>query len=170
MKIPHRIPLRDPVGAEILAVAVTAEGIKAIENTGYYHESVRGTVVSYTETETGVLVAGCAVSQIPDDGSVTAIGPYSFMWLRELTSLEIPEGVTEIGYCAFQQSVWLEEIRLPASLESIGQNAFRFCHRLKTVHYGGTVEQFRAIRGIDRLGTDFACTVYCTDGLLSIGG
>ena len=121
------------------------------------------------ETETGVLVAGCAVSQIPDDGSVTAIGKYAFMWLRELTYLEIPEGVTEIGYCAFQQCVWLEEISLPASLERIGQNAFRFCHRLKTVHYAGTMEQFNAIQGLDRLGTDFACTVYCTDGVLSIG-
>ena len=121
------------------------------------------------ETETGVLVAGCAASVIPDDGSVTAIGKYAFMWLRELTYLEIPEGVTEIGYCAFQQSVWLEEIRLPASLERIGQNAFRFCHRLKTVRYDGTVEQFKAIQGLDRLGTDFSCTVYCTDGILSIG-
>ena len=121
------------------------------------------------ETESGILIAGCAASRIPDDGSVTAIGPYAFMWLRELTYLEIPEGVKEIGYCAFQQSVWLEEIHLPASLEQIGQNAFRFCHRLKTVRYGGTVEQFRAIRGLDRLGTDFACTVYCTDGILTIG-
>ena len=122
------------------------------------------------ETETGVLISGCVASVIPDDGSVTAIGPYAFMWLRELTYLEIPEGVTEIGYCAFQQSVWLEEIRLPVSLERIGQNAFRFCHRLKTVHYAGTMEQFGAIQGLDRLGTDFSCTVYCTDGILSIGG
>ena len=154
------------VGGALFADCDSLVSVEVAAGNPVYHSAGNCLI----ETETGVLVAGCAVSQIPDDGSVTTIGPYAFMWLRELTSLEIPEGVTEIGYCAFQQSVWLEEIRLPASLESIGQNAFRFCHRLKTVHYGGTVEQFRAIRGIDRLGTDFSCTVYCTDGLLSIGG
>ena len=121
------------------------------------------------ETRTGVLVAGCKTSVIPDDGSVTAIGRYAFLWNFRLEALRIPEGVKEIGYGAFMDCSWLERVELPVSMERIDQQAFQFCHQLTEIRYAGTVEQFRAIEGIDWEKTDLQCTVRCADGTLRIG-
>ena len=121
------------------------------------------------ETQTGVLVAGCKTSVIPDDGSVTAIGRYAFLWNSRLEALRIPEGVKEIGYGAFMDCSWLERVELPVSMERIDQQAFRLCEQLTEIRYAGTVEQFRAIGGIDWEKTGLQCTVRCADGTLRIG-
>ena len=121
------------------------------------------------ETQTGVLVAGCKTSVIPDDGSVTAIGRYAFLWSYQMKDFRIPEGVKEIGYGAFMDCSWLERVELPVSMERIDQQAFRFCEQLTEIRYAGTVEQFRAIEGIDWEKTDLQCTVRCADGTLRIG-
>ena len=121
------------------------------------------------ETQTGVLVAGCKTSVIPDDGSVTAIGRYAFLWNFRLEALRIPEGVKEIGYGAFMDCSWLERVELPVSMERIDQQAFRLCEQLTEIRYAGTLEQFRAIEGIDWEKTDLQCTVRCADGTLRIG-
>lgn len=121
------------------------------------------------ETQSGILVAGCKASVIPDDGSVTAIGRYAFMWNFRLESIRLPEGVKEIGYGAFMDCPWLERVELPVSMERIDQQAFRFCEQLTDIRYAGTVEQFRNIQGIDWEKTDLHCTVYCADGHITIG-
>ena len=50
-----------------------------------------------------------------------------------LKSLVIPEGITEIKYCAFEKCKELEELEIPASVEFIREEAFQGCTALKHV-------------------------------------
>ena len=49
-------------------------------------------------------------------------------------NIEIPEGVTHIGTYAFYNFKSIENIVLPSSINSIGQNAFNTCPYLLTIH------------------------------------
>jgi len=54
-----------------------------------------------------------------DGYKVTALHRYSFAGLKKLTSVTVPEGVTRIGFCAFEDCSNLEELILPDSLKEI---------------------------------------------------
>lgn len=64
-------------------------------------------------------------------------------------SLEIPEGVTEIGDGAFAGCDFLEEIRFPRSLQVVGERAFENCTALREVNlpYGVCSVGHYAFRG-----------------------
>ena len=78
------------------------------------------------EIETKTLVMGCLTSIIPDDGSVEIIGEGAFK-LFPIESINIPEGIKEIGHSAFQSCRNLKSITLPSSLEVMGTSAFNHC-------------------------------------------
>lgn len=50
-----------------------------------------------------------------------------------ITSVTIPEGVTELADCAFFRCKGLEKVVLPESLKTIGKSVFAGCERLETV-------------------------------------
>ena len=54
--------------------------------------------------------------------------------------------LTLIDDYAFYSCRSLETITLPASLTSIGDSAFGSCEQLKDIYFGGTAEQWRAIK------------------------
>ena len=68
---------------------------------------------------------------IPD--SVTNIGDYAFSGCRSLTSLVIPDSVTNIGDYAFWNCRSLTNIVIPDSVTSIGDNAFEYCFSLSNL-------------------------------------
>lgn len=67
---------------------------------------------------------------IPDDLGITSIGKAGF---QEVTSIVIPEGVTEIGEKAFVLCEKLENVTLPSSLRLIKKGAFYACTALNDV-------------------------------------
>ena len=85
------------------------------------------------ETQSKTLILGCANSEIPDDGSVTAIGECAFADCIELRTITIPEGIISIGDGAFELCSNLTEIVIPNSVKSIGNYAFAECVTLKSV-------------------------------------
>ena len=89
------------------------------------------------ETATGVLLQGCRSTIIPND--VTGIGEYAFVDCRDLTEIDIPEGVTTIGYGAFSKS-GLTRLRIPNSTTRLEQFCFCFCENLTDVIIGESVE------------------------------
>lgn len=89
-----------------------------------------------------VLLAGCSTSIIPDDGSVERI---------------------EIS--AFYSCGLSGEVRLPASIKSIGIFAFDGCQISKFVYHGTKNQWTRVVKeiGWNRYISDY--TIQCTDGL-----
>ena len=65
------------------------------------------------ETASKTLIAGCAASVIPSDGSVTAIGDFAFSGCDRLARLVIPESVSTLGASAFLGCTDLEQVSIP---------------------------------------------------------
>ncbi len=63
----------------------------------------------------------------------------AFYWCKSLTSIEIPDGVVEIGSYAFASS-GLTSVEIPDSVTSIGDNAFDSCTYLKSLTIGSGVK------------------------------
>lgn len=68
---------------------------------------------------------------LPD--GVTEIGKQAFSMCSKLTSVNIPSGVKEIGDEAFLNCASLTEITLPENLTSIGIRAFYGCSKLEAI-------------------------------------
>ena len=111
--------------------------------------------------------SGCAsLTSITIPNSVTSIGGCAFLGCTGLTSITIPDSVTSIGANAFYGCTGLTSITIPNSVTSIGENAFYGCARLTSIKFQGTKAQWYAIEGINGIGV--RCTVYCTDGNITI--
>lgn len=63
---------------------------------------------------------------------VTAIGEEAFSGALGLTSITLPEGITEIGRSAFSDRKF-SSIKLPSSIKYIGDNAFYNCENLEEI-------------------------------------
>ena len=124
------------------------------------------------ETATGVLIAGCKNSVIPNDGSVTSIDRYAFFGCTSLSSITIPDSVTSIGYsafarctslasvtfgenskltsignCAFENCTSLTSITIPNSVTSIGDSAFDGCTSLTNIAVDNNNPSYTSIDG-----------------------
>ena len=77
---------------------------------------------------------------------VTSIRGAAFAYCSSLTKVIIPEGVTSIGKGAFGACSSLTEVTIPKSVTSIESYAFRDCGALATVYYGGTQEDWDALK------------------------
>ena len=64
---------------------------------------------------------------------VTEIGSSAFEDCRDLTSLTIPSGVTEIGSSAFEGCTGLTSLSLPSGVTEIGSSAFEDCRGLTSL-------------------------------------
>ena len=67
------------------------------------------------------------------NGNSYTIASYAFVNNKNLTSVVVPDGVTEIGEKAFYGCEKLESVQLPATVTSIGNNAFGGCS-LRVAH------------------------------------
>ena len=68
---------------------------------------------------------------IPD--SVTNIGDYAFYGCSSLSSVVIPDRVTSIGDCAFENCSSLTDIVIPDGVTNIGKCAFEGCRSLTDI-------------------------------------
>ena len=59
--------------------------------------------------------------------------------LSSITTFEIPEGIITLNESSFKFAVNAEIINLPESLNSIGNNVFRDCYKIKTIYMGQNV-------------------------------
>lgn len=79
------------------------------------------------------------VGTIPNDGSVSVIAYGAFGCNHNLKVVSIPEGVTEIRNLAFAHCSKLEQVKLPRSLTSIGKS-FSGCESLREMFIPASVE------------------------------
>ena len=92
----------------------------------------------------GTLISGCRSSVIPEDGTVSAVGEYSFYCRNGIVRLNIPEGVGTIGKFAFMNCKDLMSVSIPISTTEIAQYAFAGT-ALTDAYYAGTAEDWEKI-------------------------
>lgn len=106
-------------------------------------------------------------------GKVTSIGEDAFICggytrkrvsnedvRKKITSIIIPEGVTEIGESSFYGLESLEQIVIPSTLKSIGKVAFMRCTSLKSISVPeGTSIGDAAFKECDKLQDEFGFTI-----------
>ena len=84
------------------------------------------------ETATGKLLRGNDKTFIPE--GVKEIGVCAFLKCTQLETINIPEGIEKIGGSAFEDCNSLKSILIPASVETIGlYNIVRGCSNLQTI-------------------------------------
>ena len=99
-----------------------------------------------TEFAFGAFGFCSSLTEVTIPKSVTSIGEYAFGYCSSLTKVIIPEGVTSIGKGAFGACSSLMEVTIPKSVTSIEAYAFSECGALATVYYGGTQEDWDALK------------------------
>ncbi len=100
-----------------------------------YADGIEVTSIGYT----AFLYSSVTSVVIPD--SVTNIGDYAFCQCSSLLNINIPDGVTNIGDYAFGYCSSLESITIPESVKMIGSFAFGKCSSLKSVSIPDSVER-----------------------------
>ena len=81
------------------------------------------------QTGSGATVYDETGKKYIDLGS--GIGVNAFAGNRNITSIELPEGIAYIREGAFSGCTALKEINIPASVKAIGDSAFKGCTALK---------------------------------------
>lgn len=77
--------------------------------------------------------------------NVTELGACVFQNCSQLTSIIIPDGITQIGWNTFLGCSSLIHIAIPSSVNKIVWGAFRDCYSLNHIFYSGTQEQWNNI-------------------------
>ena len=83
--------------------------------------------------------------EISIPNTVTKIRACAFEECVNLVSVEIPDSVTSIGKSAFIGCTALEDVILPASITTIENFTFEYCESLKNIYFRGTEEQWSKI-------------------------
>ena len=81
----------------------------------------------------GLFQGGTKITSIEIPETVTEIEDAAFCGCTRLASITLPDGLTEIGDSAFERCTSLTNIVIPASVTNIGYFAFRDCLRLRNV-------------------------------------
>lgn len=119
------------------------------------------------DRDTSTLLLGTSAAVIPDDGSIKSIAPLAFAFCR-MKSIVIPDSVEVFGEIIFYSCEQLETVTIPASVKEITDSPyiFAYCNSLTDIHYGGTVEEWKALtQGHPIIAIqDNPVTVHCTDG------
>lgn len=105
------------------------------------------TIYMYTGSKTSVTFPEKCNSY-----TVTGIGTdLSQLILTNLCTVKIPSGYTTIENLAFQNQTQLYRIEIPASVKTIGKDAFAGCNRTKltiVTPYGSAAETYAKANGI----------------------
>ena len=99
---------------------------------GIYYVAYYGQAAVYgigEATDTDIVIA-----KYYDGLPVTTIGTSAFWNCTNVTSITLPETITEIRQEAFDSCTALKSINLPEGLTVLGSSAFAFCHALESIN------------------------------------
>ena len=169
---------------DIVVTIDTAGGVLTVSGTGampdyskasgtpwYANGSVKRVVVKDGITSVGnrAFSGNSATIEVELGESVERIGTSAFSNCKNLLSVTLPKSLKTIESFAFSNCTSLETVSFPDSLRSIGDSAFMWDINIQTITYGGTVEQWNAIKkqGNWCLRTRDVVVV-CTDGTIEM--
>ena len=148
------------VTEEDLAVEESFYGVKYSKDWKRLLKAPSGLIYGEYSIRKGVKVIGnsafwgCeSLSSINIPNSVTNIGDRAFRGCNSLTSINIPNSVTYIGNSAFGECESLTNINIPNSVTTIRNEAFIGCESLTSINIPNSVTTIgdRAFRGCNSL-------------------
>lgn len=82
----------------------------------------------------GGAFCGCkCVTSVTIPESITEIGDCALSWCPRLTTITIPNSVTKIGVLAFEGCTGFTDVTIPESVTTIGEYAFAGCLNLAAI-------------------------------------
>ena len=108
------------------------DAVVKIDGISYFFDKKSKTAAVAKADNSSNVVIPSTVSHGEEVYTVTNIMCEAFRGGR-LSSVTIPNTVTEIGQYAFSGSLYLKEVTIPASVKVIGPGAFSLCNNLKRV-------------------------------------
>ncbi len=117
------------IGDYAFSYCQSLTSIAVEEGNTYYH--MDGSCL--IETASNKLIRGCNLTSVTIPNYVTNINDGAFSDCSSLTSIDIPNSVTSIDSYAFQDCSSLTSISIPNSVTSIGDCAFENCSSLTSV-------------------------------------
>ena len=106
----------------------TSDAAYAVTGGNIYFDKTTGTITGSDQGVTEVVIP-----ESIDGTAVTAIGPDAFKWRRNITKVELPEGLTSIGDNAFLGCLAMQELNVPSTLTTIGNSALKQCKKLTSI-------------------------------------
>lgn len=153
---------------------VTNEGaeysVVSVEDYALYYSNATSVKVPATVKSLGYYCFGSSsIANVTLPEGLESIGDYAFYGCRSLTSIDIPDNVTELGPSAgsvFGTCYALESIKLPKGLTYICKSAFYNCKNLKSVVIPENVTEIRRV-AFNRCGSLESVTI--PESVTSIG-
>lgn len=154
--------------AEALKAVYGGTGI--VDSTGNYEYAINenGTakIIRYLKKNKEVVVP----AQL-DGHNVTVIAEFAFAYMDFVSSIKLPDTVTDIGAEAFCNTK-ITAMELPEGVRRIGEDAFRGCSELEKIVISRNVEEiqgniFKVSRKLVKIDVDFRNPAYTSvDGIL----
>ena len=123
-------------------------------------------VLKYLNYVPNDFLSGTEVSYVEIPDNIKEIGSSAFAGCQDLKTIIIPDSVTSIGHSAFWGCNILENITIPDSVINIGDSTFRDCYSLTSITIPDRVT---SIIGHNFFGCSSLTDVTIGKGVTSIG-
>ena len=105
----------------------------SLSSTGTLTISGKGAMAEYSNGNMPWAAYKNQIKSVVLAKGITSIAYLSFSGYTKLTSVQIPDSVTDIGASAFNKCTALSDMTLPKNLKTLGWLAFAGCSSLKTL-------------------------------------
>ncbi len=105
----------------------------SLSSTGTLTISGKGAMAEYSNGNMPWIAYKNRIKSVVLAKGITSIAYLSFSGYTKLTSVQIPDSVTDIGASAFDNCTALSDMTLPKNLKTLGWLAFTGCSSLKTL-------------------------------------
>ncbi len=116
---------------------------------------------SVTSIESGALSKCTSLRSVRLPAHLKKLEDSLFEYCSALEEITIPKEVEELNFSCFESCTALKTVHIPRSVTRINNYVFKYCSALETVYFGGTKEQWNAVkRGDSNKSLEDAKIVY----------